>query len=544
MQFFETIAKYLVSITSFSFWITSSFYTQPTYSQVLNKGFTTSELSQNVDALPRNQVDQIVRIGAASSSGKTLSLDRGYDDMVKDGDYGYLFGQFLIPLKEGKGKRKVFKPVARLKAIKVYSNSSLWVVFEAYHPASLRPGRQNKTPLLLLSESAMLNGRRELEINRKVIIDHPKNIRGTLKANLKDNGDELVEKQGYHGGEDLHDGTVAQEEADITLLDIEQWKDEGFPGEVDNVGFYKSPHAKDFSERIRIQRFEKMSAMFMKKYNDPNFTMRGLYEEQERDPNVSELQSGILGGNYHDGVLMRRKLDQRKKDEVYADLMAKGEAWSADYSDEELSEMLYNIGVLREKDRRREIGAEVFDYQLFGSFGFNLLNNENLEDKENTQPAKREFAFGLEWFLFKEIESLKAFSLEGSFRRSQDGFTTGDYNAIGLDYSAAMSLNWYPFRASNSIGKNIVYVGAHFRYGFGSYEIESLEEKGNYQIFSFPGLSAGVKYNFSNGYGARLSASFENITGDRTIKTVDDGELPDRINYLDGKISIGLSRFF
>ena len=89
-----------------------------------------------------------------------------------------------------------------------------------------------------------------------------------------------------------------------------------------------------------------------------------------------------------------------------------------------------------------------------------------------------------------------------------------------------------------------MYIGALFRYGISSLTNVSTSEVGNYQIFTFPGIRGGLKYNFSNKLGFRISLGLENIIVERIVRSNEDGVLPDRANYTEGKIAASISRFF
>ncbi len=396
-----------------------------------------------------------------SRSGKTVLLNKGYNDQIDAKDYGILLVEAQLLDKNNRPYRKVYKPVAKLKAAQVSSNSSIWVAYKVLYPEALVP----KADLLLLNEASLMQGRRKLEIDRETVIDDREELSSSLKRSLVDDGEELVEKKGKYLSRGRVHGKQRFQDSDVRLVDLEIWK-ETVPGTMSYEGFYKSPYAKDFSERLRVQRFEKMVAIFMKKRNDPRFTLEKLYKEQERDPNAPQFKKAPLGNDLYGTIQENNYLDQSHKESMARDFLSRGENWSAGYSDEELSELLYNVGALREKERRAKVGAQQFDYQGYGSFGLNLLNNENLGDRENSEQSKYDLEFALEWFALKRIEALKRFSLEGSLRRAKDAATTGDYNALMTEYSAAFQLNWYPFNPPNTIEGNIVYFGLLFRYGW------------------------------------------------------------------------------
>lgn len=485
-------------------------------------------------------LDYTVRITETANSGKTLIIDRGFNDKVVENDYGILIVKVGMENDRGEIIQYVYKPAAKIKSIKINPGSSIWVVHKNFLPKAIHEGAK----LMLLSQSALLQGRKELVIDRETIVDEKLLIPKTIKEHIEEDGDFLAAKAKDYDTDSriLHD----QEkyfDADFTQVDIAEYK-EGLPGQKRFEGIYKSPHAEEFKEDVRVKQFEKMVAMFLKKHNDEEFSKRGLYESQERDPSIPSFPKQTLNKSLYGQIKEDTFIDKSQKRKRYEDLMSQGENWSDGYSDEELSELLYDVGVVREKTRREFIGAQYFDYQGYASFGLNLINNENTGDRANTEQSKWDIEGAVEWYLLKRIEELKRFSVELSFRRSRDAATTGDYNAISTEYSAGFQLNWYPFIPPNALETNIPYFGVLFRYGYARKEIDSLNEIGDYQVVSFPGLKAGLKYNFKNRYGARISAGLENILSDRLARSSDGGELPDRISHIEGKISVGLSRFF
>lgn len=470
-------------------------------------------------------VDYTARLTQVSSSGKTLLIDRGFHEDIKTGDFGILMAVERVERGKGMRPRALYRPAAKIKAIKTYSDSSLWVAYKIFEPARLRANAE----FLLLSENALLKGARPLEVKKKILVDRKEKIGQALKSELTGEERELIEKGDNWKVRAHLEKPSPYEEADATLVDLEVWEESAVAGEARAQGFYKGPSAQDFAQRLRVERFEKMAALFMKKRNDPNFTLQNLYEDKGGDKLVLNPKSELRG---------------RKREELRQILLAKGESWSDDYTDEELSELLYNVGAVVERERRQAAGAAFFDYQATLSAGLNLLDNENLNDQRNTESAKYDVEVLLDWFVFKKLPVLRPVVLEGSFRRAQDAFSSNGLNILGEEYSFAFGLTWHPFAPPNAMERNIFFAGLYFRYGWGSYSIPSAGENGVYQVYSFPGLKTGLKYNFQNGYGLRLSASFENILADRIERDVEGGSLPDRVGHLEGKLSVGLSRFF
>lgn len=491
-------------------------------------------LSSYVHAL-----DYAVNLLQVSTSGKTVLINKGLIDQVVQDDYGILLAKEEIENKENDKFYTVYKPVAKLKAIKVLNDTSIWVAFKVFVDDAITKDAK----LFLLSETDLLQGRTKLKINNKKIITRKKDAADKLEQTLVNDGNFLAKrKDKYYEKEELHDYQEPTND-DVTLIDIDTWEENRVEGELRYHGFYKSPYAEEFADRKRVHRFEKMVVIFMKKFNDPKFTLKSLYASQERSDEGILPKNGIKNDFFDE---YQKDLDETRKreDKFYKDLLAKGESWSDEYSDEELSELMYNIGVIKEKERRSTIAAMRFDYQVYGAFGLNLINNENLNDRANTQQSKYDLELAVEYYFLKEVENLNRFALEVSFRRSQDAFTTGTLNAVSTEYSGVLQLNWYPFHSPNTIDQNIVYLGLLVRYGFLAAEIASEGEQANYQVNSFPGIKAGLKYNFSNTFGARLSFGLERINLEREERTNDAGVFPDRESFVDGKLSFAISKFF
>tara|TARA_Y100000780_G_scaffold155505_1_gene140197 strand:- start:235609 stop:237066 length:1458 start_codon:yes stop_codon:yes gene_type:complete len=485
-------------------------------------------------------MDYSVKISQVSSSGKTVVLNKGLNDRIKTDDYGVLLKEMLRKDDKTGQSYTVYKPVAKLKAVRALSDISIWIAFRSFLPNELT--KDNK--LILLSETELLQGRRKLKVDRRSIVSKKSEIKENLKRSLKGDGESMANKLGDYQAALTLEKNKKHHDSDVTLIDLKKWENASFQGNKHYQGFYESPHAEVFRQRKRVHTFEKMVVQFVQKHSDKNFTKKKLYAEQKRDENLPMFQDRSLRGSVYSQSEYESELRRKRNERLRSDLLAQGEDWSDGYSDEELARLVKKIGVAKELERRRSITTNLFDYQAYASIGINMLDNENTSDQVNTQDGRYDAEAALEWFFLKRNEQTSKFAFEVSARFAKDSLSTGGFNAVSTEYSSAIHLNWYPFLPPNTVGDNIIYVGTFFRYGWATREIPSQNEQGNYQIYSFPGLRAGIKYNFPSGYGARVNATLENIQSDRLTKNEDGGELPDRVSHLDGKVSIGLSRFF
>lgn len=484
--------------------------------------------------------DKIVTINQISTSGKTLIVNKGSSDELQENRYGVLLEAVdkAVGPESRKVTKKVFKPVAKVKSVKVFNESSIWIAYDIYRANSLNKGRK----FILLEEVGLLKGRTDLNIQRSKIISSKKNLLKDVKKSFKESSDDLsVKKENYKVLRSLHD-KESHDIADVSLVDLDIWEDEKTNGTKLPQNIYKSKHAKDFRREHQIQTFEKMVVAFIKKYNDPSFTIARRYYK-EKDPN-SLIEDNSSNSSYN-SYLRQTQRTKVKEEKIYNDLKNLGEGWSDGYSDEELSELVYNVGVIKERQRRYIISSYQFDHQIYGHFGLNLVNNENLDDRVNTAQSKYDLEFGWEYYAFKNLENLQRFSFEFSLRRAIDAYAIGDgRNAKSAELSFAGGVNYHPFKTPNTLEENIVFVGLYVRSGVSALSVSDVDETGTYSILTLPGVRMGVKYNFSNAYGIRLFGSLENISASRIQKSEPDGVLPEVVSYTDGKLSIGFSRLF
>ncbi|MEX1099371.1 MAG: hypothetical protein WEB87_03025, partial [Bacteriovoracaceae bacterium] len=133
-------------------------------------------------------IDYTVHINQVSSSGKTIVINKGFNDTINPQDYGVLLVKGRVKNQNTGAAYNVYKPVAKLKAAKVLANSSVWIAFKTFIPESLKEGSE----LLLLSESALLSGRTDLKIDNRKVVAKKSEIADSLKETLVDDGDFLA----------------------------------------------------------------------------------------------------------------------------------------------------------------------------------------------------------------------------------------------------------------------------------------------------------------------------------------------------------------
>ena len=476
--------------------------------------------------------DFIVTIEQVSSSGKTVVVNSGHVSNLKENEFG-----ILLKKEINADKKTVFKPVARLRAVKVYAAQSVWISYKTFLPKELHKGRG----LFLFTENEVLKGRADISIKRLKLVTGDNTAKELAEFLVE--GDNLRQKSGYKPITTTHEKKLILDK-DVELIDIDKWKPTDFGGSKKTVSIYRSPYANQFSERKRVETFEKVMVAFLNKYNNPSFDYDEFYKEQKRNRYSNVFQEKSVAQTYND-LYEKKILDKVAKEEKFqSNIKKKGEAWSDDYSDEELSELLNDINVVSEKQRRRKLVAYKYNSQAYVSAGFNLLNNESKNDSETSGSSRSDFELAWEIFLLKQYNNFKQFTFEISLRQAKDSFDGGTLNVRSTENSMGIHINWYPYNGPEVVERNIVYVGLLTRFGYSRLVNDTTGEEGNYQVSTLPGIRAGLKYNFKNSYGVRLTTGLENIKVSRITRSADEGELPNNASYLEGKIGIGLSKFF
>ncbi len=476
--------------------------------------------------------DSMVELTSVSTSGRTLTLNRGQVENIGKDDFG-----FLIEKKQVGDDKFIYRPVAKLKVIKLMDRESIWIAYKVFYPSAIT----RRKSFLLLSETALLQGRQKLELSRMDLVTNKDPEQEVEDFMLE--GDDLARKdQDYivvgagHKKEKHFDN-------DGKLIDVSKWQEKMGDDKLYIQGVYQGPHAEQFADRRRYRTFEKMVMAFLEKYNDPNYEPEQFYG---RAAYTKIEDIGLRDSTYglREIKNQQRAKEDLKKEEFYRKLKQKGGRWSEDYSDEEVSDILNQMTIVYEKDRRRALTNFPFKFQLFFSTGLNVLNNENAKDSVTNQSIRNDYEASVEGYPHQEFKRLEVITAELSLRRANDGFFTGKLNAIIEETSIGLHLNYYPFKRMNTIEDTILYFGTHVRLGYARLLNNTYSEQGTYQVSSFPGLRVGLKYNFNNGFGVRLIGNYETIHVDRIYKAFKNGILPDRSSYQEAKVSIGLSKFF
>jgi len=474
------------------------------------------------------------RLLSKSSSAQTILLNIGDLEQVKTGDYAVLMRR--VRAQDVMAFRII--PIAKGRVVRTGRNRSIWFLYDIPDKSQL----VLRDTYLITTESMSISGRRELENTRLNVVDEKQDLPSNFAA--KNEGDKnllALRKKEYTSVRETHKLGEAPEK-DGVLYDASMYVTEGKNGEMKFPrALWRSPYEKDFAKQKRLETFEKIVSVYLERVNDPLFNYGDFYWRHFRSES-GQLSAMRSYQNTYDQLLEEENKSLTKEAAQYRELLEKGQAWSAEYSDEELAAMMNKIGIVYEQDRRRTIATKLYNWQLMGSLGLNMLDNENRADQENASKAKWNFELGGEWFPVPRAESLQKFSLWSFVRYVRDGVSVGQLNAQSTEYSLAVGGTWHMLHSPFMFDRNIPFISVGFRTGVN--RLATTGEEANYDMNSFPTIVAGIKYNFRSGMGLRVGVGFEKLQLEQTKSNNLNAVLPQREDIVEARLNLGLTKFY
>lgn len=470
------------------------------------------------------------RLLGQSASGQTAVFNLGTHDLVTEGEYAVIVKE--IRSLESRDIRIV--PVARARNIKVTPGQSVWILYKFYDPELLVKGHQ----YLLLTESAMLQGRRDPRFARVSVITEKEKAALQAQNNLSEDKDRIAKlKSRYPEIETLHRPETRQD-ADGTIVDVEGWNK--FKNERYRTALYKSPHQEDFQRQLKLSTFEKLVTAYLKRVNDPKFNYDAFYDEQMKTDFSNEFRKRSNFSTEYESFLSTQSQKAVADAKLYRSLLEKGESWSEDFTDEELRRVLTQVSVLQEKDRRSFVMANPNRYSTYLTYGMSITDAQTERDVGYRRDGRYSIEVELEAIPVLKHETLERFSVTASYRNNKTAFEASNFNSSLDENSFSLGVNWYPVYASYAIEAPVLFLGAYMRSGWAHAEAPSANEKSNYTLLTLPGVRAGMKYNFKNNFGLRLSASMETLQLDRYEQSEFGANLPDQASVAEGKMNFAM----
>lgn len=470
------------------------------------------------------------RLLGLSESGQTALFNLGSYDGAKEGDYAVIVKE--IRSLTNRDLRLV--PVAKARNIKISTNNSVWILYKFYDAELLVKGQQ----YLILSESTMLNGRRDPRFGRISVITDKDKVAFQTNQALSDDKDRLAKlKNQYPEIAELH-GKEVEVDDDGELVDVEGWKK--FKDSKYRTALYKSPHAKDFQRELRLSTFEKMVTAYLKKVNEPDFNYDKFYDEQKKSEFNNEFRARSNFTTEYESFLSFQAQKAVADAKLYRSILEKGGSWSEDFSDEELKKVLSEVSVLQEKDRRALVISNPNRYALYATYGMEFSDAQTEKDAGYRRDGRYSVEIEFEGIPVIKHETLERFTLDATFRSNKTAFEAENKNASLDEISLGAGINWYPLYAPYTVEAPVIFLGTYFRTGTASAEAVSVAEKSNYTLLVMPGFRGGMRYNFKNNVGIRLALSMETLQLDRYEQSKLGSVLPDQASLVEGKMNFSL----
>ncbi len=465
-----------------------------------------------------------------SSSGQTAVFNLGSFDGISPGDYAIIVKQ--IRSLDSRDLRIV--PVAKARNIKINSDSSVWILYRIFDQELLINGDKFQ----LLSESHLLRGRRVPTLGRtSVVLDKGKGSE-QLSNLLNDDVDRLSKKKNDYETIAIAHEKQKKSDTDAELIDLEAWEKNRHSNFRTSI--YKSPNKSEWTRQLRLATFEKLVVAYLEQVNNPNFNYDSFYQKQMKSTFSNEFLAKSYYESEYGNFLKRESFKSTADAKLYRTMLEKGESWSEDFSDEELKNILGQVSILQEKDRRISVMAKPTRFAFALEYGTFMTDAQTNKDSLYRRESRYSTELDFEATPLLKHPTLETITLNGTLRLNQTAFAANSVNADLNERSVTLGANWYPFYAPYTIEVPVIFLGAYFRSGLASAKFPSTNESANYTVFSLPGLRAGFKFLMRNNFGLRLLVSLETLKLERYESSKIASALPSTTNLAEAKIGFGL----
>jgi len=474
------------------------------------------------------------RLIGQSTSGQTAVFNLGMHDGVRDGDFAVIVREVRNP----KIRDMRLVPIAHARNVKISSTHSVWILYKILDPKLLVKGQS----YLILSESQMLNGRRDPRFGRISVITDKDKVALETQEVLSEDKDRLSKlKTLYPEIMPLH-GKESRSSDDGELVDVYGWKKN--KNNRFRTALYKSPHQDDFKKQLRLSTFEKVVTAYLKKVNKPDFNYDKFYDEQMKESFTNEFRKRSNFSTEYEKYLSSQKNKSIEDARIYRQLLEKGEGWSEDFSDEDLGLVLKQVSILQERDRRVFVGGDPKRFTLFAGVGLNFTDQQTEKDAAYRREGAYSVDLDLEGIPLLRHETLERLTFDVGFRLNRTAIENDNYNFAVDELSVRGGFNWYPLYSPATYEAACLFFGAYVRSGMATLDSISANNNGRYTVLTMPGFRGGMKYNFKNNVGIRISLSMETIEMDRYKQNTLGSSLPNRTQLFESKMNFALAYLF
>jgi len=447
-----------------------------------------------------NQSMEGAKILQVSTSKKSMLLDLGYAEGVKDGDRAKFY---LKDLSEGLDSPK-FLYVATGECIKVENKKSFWFLRKLKNFRFINEGKflvmtrlsRDKRRPFITRRTLKAQGRsksqkyyqvsEDLGVPEDLIFEEADFSRGdTLKntETLKRQDIEVNKRTPYIKLTDEYDNDFKQVRKSFSTPEGSEELDLKL---IENI-----------EQKRKIEVFNSTTENSVGKYNNLKYGLKGFYKGQIHDG--SNIRPGIDGLNIWQTKRYEKKQNRIISPAAISRIKKKGPLWSKDMSDQQLRKYIVDSGIAEEIERQKRVLEEREGSEFNIRYTSNLTENTTTEDP-NLQSRDYGLSLSYEWHLVSTGQKfLKNFTIELEAERAISFYDVGGINARIQEGAFKGIVNWYFYRPPSSLYSYMPYLGIGIKRGNGHLETGLLDNTYKVQLMAVPTTHFGIKYRFKSG---------------------------------------------
>lgn len=438
------------------------------------------------------------KILQVSTSGRSIALDRGAMEGIKEGSHAKILLQLGTP------EEPILVKIAEGEVMKALPNSSYWLLRNLEASENLQKGQE---VIYLLQDKNVAGVEEEKVLKRKVIlakdqlaIDYLKATRRGLLPN------ELIqEDEKDFRSSSVNKPTIELKPQDFEAQEYDEWVEqkglryvEAFMDDLEVKHVNRPEKFKDLSAyKKRRERavFESYIEATDKKLKEKS--LEEIYERALADKEESLLRKGTTinntYANWKKDLEEEEVIDSRHKVKEKVE----GKRWSASMEDEELRSYVVKSGIAEEKLRQDRALSEAVNNEIFVSYTPSLLTHAT-ENDENYQSSGYSVEFGYDWYLIRLSRRLRSMTIKFIGERSLNYIAISDsLNGRFVDTTFGLSLQYYFWNEPYTLRKLSWYAGLGFKNGSSTMGNNDLTQPTyEHSVTSLPTFSLGVKYRF------------------------------------------------
>lgn len=471
-----------------------------------------------------------IEVLEVSSSKKSILLNRGFAEGVKNGDRAKLY---LKDLREGVDSPR-FVYVGEGECINVKNKESYWFL------------RKIKNFRFIKKTQRLVMVRMAKDPRRPFVTKRTLRVQGRLEDQdyyqvSEDSGvpeDLIFEEDDFFKGDEVK-GTTPKKRQDIEMyrkspyVSLGEEYDEEFDQVSKNLAAPYDSGDERLIEAIEAEAknkvFDSTTKTSVGKFNDLKYGLKGLYKENFTDG--SNTRNTMDGLNAYERKILKDRLNRRVSPSAIARIKREGPMWSKDMTDSQLRAYLIDTGIEEELQRQKRALKEKEGHEFTLRYTNNLNRNTTSEDP-NFQNRDYAISLSYEWHLQGTSPFLKNFTFEFEAERGISFFDVGGINARIQEGSLKGYVNWYFLRPPFSLHSYMPYVGFGYKRGNGTLESAEFDNVYDLQFVSLPSAHFGLKYRFlagdekssqlNIGYGINFQVKYEAVEYSITDIVVDN----------------------